>query len=101
MALPDCDPAVLEALRAVYREHVPEKTAAEVRKTPSLPGSWASCSLSSRIPTGMYWPTCIVWADLTPFSLEVEEIIAKFKGREAVLLGKVSAVTRTSHSEAW
>ena len=51
MALTDCDPAVLEALRAVYREHVPEKTAAEVRKTGWLgwPGSWANAGLARNL----------------------------------------------------
>jgi hypothetical protein len=43
----------------------------KVRKTPSLPRSWANFSLSSRVPTGTHGPTCIVWANLTPCSLKV------------------------------
>jgi hypothetical protein len=42
-----------------------------VRKTPSWPRSWANFSpLYSCIPTGMHGPTCIFWANLTPFSLQ-------------------------------
>jgi hypothetical protein len=42
-----------------------------VRKTPRWPRSWASFSLALGrcTPTGMHWPTCIGWANLTPFSL--------------------------------
>ena len=38
----------------------------QVRKTPSWPRSWANSSLNSCIPTGMYGPTCLFWANLTP-----------------------------------
>ena len=40
----------------------------QVRKTPSWPRSWANFSLDHCIPTGMHGPTCIFWANLTPFS---------------------------------
>ena len=44
----------------------------QVRKTPSWPRSWANFSpfiAYSCIPTGMHpGPTCIFWANLTPFS---------------------------------
>jgi hypothetical protein len=47
----------------------------EVGKTPRLPKSWGpevgpTSVFYSCIPTGMHGPTCIFWADLTPFSLE-------------------------------
>ena len=42
---------------------------AGVRKTPNWPRSWANFSLYSCIPTGMHWPTCIFWANLTTFSI--------------------------------
>ena len=41
-----------------------------MRKPPSLPRSWANFSPFYRcIPMGMHGPTCIFWANLTPFSL--------------------------------
>ena len=51
------------------RDIVAECAAAQVRKTPNWPRSWANFSLLSLyIPTGMYGPTCIFWASLTPLS---------------------------------
>jgi hypothetical protein len=48
-------------------------TLLQVRKTPSWPRSWANFSLFySYIPTGMHGPTCIFWANLTPFSLQID-----------------------------
>jgi hypothetical protein len=47
----------------------------EVGKTPSWPRSWANCSLKYRCtPTGMCWPTCVFWVNLTPFSLQVADV---------------------------
>jgi hypothetical protein len=43
----------------------------QVRTTPSRPRSWAKSSLLySCTPAGMHGPTCIFWANLTPFSLK-------------------------------
>ena len=44
----------------------------QVRKTPSWPRSWANSSLSRCVFTGMHGPTCIFWANLTPFSLQLQ-----------------------------
>ena len=46
-------------------------TAPEVRKTPSWPKSWPTAAFYSCIPIGMPGPTCMFWANLTPFSLEI------------------------------
>jgi hypothetical protein len=45
---------------------------AQVRKTPSWPRSWANFSLLQLCShsLGMHRPTCIVWANLTPFSAQ-------------------------------
>ena len=40
----------------------------KVRKTPSWRRRWSNFSLYRCIPTGMRGPTCILWANLTPFS---------------------------------
>jgi hypothetical protein len=55
------------------------KTDAQVRKSPILswPSSWANFSLCRCIPTGMHGPTCIVWANLTPSSLQINAWGAK------------------------
>ena len=45
-------------------------TAQQVRNTPSLPRSWANFSLLWLYPTRIHGPTCIFWANLTPFSLQ-------------------------------
>jgi hypothetical protein len=42
----------------------------QVRKTPCWPRSRSNFSLLfSCVPTGMHGPTCIFWANLTPFAL--------------------------------
>jgi F0F1-type ATP synthase membrane subunit c/vacuolar-type H+-ATPase subunit K len=45
-------------------------TAQQVRNAPSLLRTWANFSLLWLYPTGMHTcrPTCIFWANLTPFS---------------------------------
>jgi hypothetical protein len=48
------------------------KDDARVRKTPSWPRSRANSRLYSCIPAGMHGPTCIFWANLTPFSLAAQ-----------------------------
>ena len=48
--------------------------ARKVRQTPSWPRSWANfhtLQLYGCIPTGMHGPACIVWANLTHFSVEM------------------------------
>jgi dGTP triphosphohydrolase len=42
----------------------------KVRKTPSWPEVGSTSAFYSSCPTGMHGPTCIVWANLTPFSLK-------------------------------
>ena len=45
--------------------------ATKVSETPSWPRSWAHLyTFYSCLPTGRRGPTCIFWADLTPFSLK-------------------------------
>ena len=57
----------------------------KVRKALSWPRSWANFSLVySCIPTGMHGPTCIFWANLTPFSLKCARKI-----KDAIDAGKL------------
>jgi hypothetical protein len=42
----------------------------QVRMTPSWPRSWPTLAFYSCIPTGTHGPTCIFWANLTPFWLQ-------------------------------
>jgi hypothetical protein len=70
--------ADLPAERAALAARGPELAAlTEVRKTPSWPRSWTTLAFSSCIPTGMHGPTCICWANLTPFSLEAGTAIGR------------------------
>ena len=64
---------------------------AKVRKTPSWPRSWANFTLCSCIPTGIHGPTCIFWANLTPFSLEAA-ILEAAPAREGVMLQAIALV---------
>ena len=43
---------------------------AQVRRTPSRPDVGPTSAFSRCTPTVMYGPTCIFWANLTPFSLQ-------------------------------
>jgi hypothetical protein len=73
----------------------------QVRKKPSWPRSWANFSLYCCIPTGMHGPTCIFWANLTPFSLQPPYIIhlAKQAIKERALeVDTFSHVTSKPHS---
>ena len=51
------------------RGHLRNVLSGQVRKTPSWPRSWANFS---NLWLHSYGPTCIFWANLTPFSLQAE-----------------------------
>ena len=56
---------------------------AQVREMPSWPRSWANFSLYSCVPTGMHGQTGIVWANLTPFSLQFCRLVMGSGDRDA------------------
>jgi hypothetical protein len=99
--------AKLVALRGEYRVAPGPKLGAgrmlelsatidQVRKTPSWPRSWPTSAFYSCIPTGMYGPTCIVWADLTPFALQSSAMVGTLPGD--TLVEVLSAAVRNKRT---
>jgi hypothetical protein len=58
-------------------------TAAGVRNTPSWPRSGPTSAFFSCIPTRTHGPTCVFWANLTPFSLGGAAARGRAAGRQA------------------
>ena len=52
------------------------------------------------IPTGMHWPTCILWANLTPFTLQNREVGPSFELNSnqftGTKVGELDTIYRTS-----
>jgi hypothetical protein len=88
--------SVLEPTYLIYK----------VRKAPSWPRSWANCSNLPCTPTGMHGPTCIFWANLPLFSLQIIDLytdLPKYKlvWKPAVLGGAPQAGAGGSRVFFW